>query len=92
MSIKKWIFTGLGWAVGGPIGAIIGYWIGRGIDNAAPQGESIGATHGPYHNTGTLDAEDRDSEVGVFVSDRAADHTFIVIDGLLAGGEKKECA
>lgn len=53
MSIKKWIFTGLGWAVGGPIGAIIGYWIGKGIDNAAPQGESIGATHGPYHNTGT---------------------------------------
>ena len=34
---------------------------------------------------GLLDAKDGDLEVGVFVSDRAADHTVVVSDGLLAG-------
>ena len=41
---------------------------------------------------GMLDFEDRDGEVGVFVSGRTAERT-IIKDGLLAGGEEKEeCA
>lgn len=31
MKWAKWIMTGLGWAVGGPIGAIFGYFIGSAI-------------------------------------------------------------
>lgn len=59
MSIAKWIITGLGWAVGGPIGAVIGYFIStaisssfnkddrKRIDNGSPK-------RGPYRNTGTV--------------------------------------
>ena len=28
MNINKWLWGGLGWAVGGPIGAIMGYALG----------------------------------------------------------------
>ena len=31
-SFSKWLFAGLGWAVGGPIGAAIGFFIGT-VDN-----------------------------------------------------------
>ena len=42
MSQKKWIFGGLGFVLGGPIGALIGIFIGSLIDsntNALPDGE-----------------------------------------------------
>ena len=57
-SITKWLFMGLGWAFGGPIGALLGYWIGRAIAPDRPSGSdswSNGATghRGPYRNTGT---------------------------------------
>lgn len=56
MSITKWIFTGLGWAVGGPIGALLGYFLGKSIDNASDGGyQRLGGPvrHGPFRNTGT---------------------------------------
>ena len=33
MALIKWILTGLGWAVGGPIGAIFGYLLGKTLTN-----------------------------------------------------------
>ena len=52
-SFTKWLFVGLGWAVGGPIGALIGYFIGKNISSSNEQ-IGDGSTHrGPYRNTGT---------------------------------------
>ena len=58
MAFAKWLFAGLGWAVGGPIGALLGYWIGKAVlpDKQIGSGESDGFAsrrRGPYHNTGT---------------------------------------
>ena len=57
MAITKWIFAGLGWAIGGPIGALLGYYLGKAIspDKQVGSGESFTSTshHGPYRNTGT---------------------------------------
>ncbi|MBP3763747.1 MAG: TerB family tellurite resistance protein [Bacteroidales bacterium] len=53
-SITKWLFAGLGWAIGGPIGALLGWFLGKAIapdrlTEAPPQ-----ASHrGPYRNTGS---------------------------------------
>ncbi len=56
-SITKWLFAGLGWAIGGPIGALLGYWLGRAIspNNQVGDGDTTySAPHrGPYRNTGT---------------------------------------
>ncbi len=53
-SFTKWLFTGLGWAIGGPIGALLGYFIGRSISSSSDQVYTGDSTHrGPYHNTGT---------------------------------------
>ena len=30
-SFTKWLFAGLGWAVGGPIGALLGYLLGKAV-------------------------------------------------------------
>lgn len=55
MGIAKWILAGLGWACGGPIGALLGYFFGKAIssDNARI---SSGAYSNPsrtrYANTG----------------------------------------
>ena len=27
----KWLFAGLGWAIAGPIGALLGYFLGKAI-------------------------------------------------------------
>ncbi len=65
MSFTKWIFAGLGWAIGGPIGALLGYFLGKvispnqqlgdGFDPTGSQAFSQSSTHhrGPYRNTGT---------------------------------------
>ena len=65
MSFTKWIFAGLGWAIGGPIGALLGYFLGKvispsqqlgdGFDSTGSQSFSQSSTHhrGPYRNTGT---------------------------------------
>ena len=54
MGLAKWIFAGLGWALGGPIGALLGFILGQTLDNASASLISDGSTHrGPYHNTGT---------------------------------------
>ncbi len=58
MSITKWLFAGLGWAFGGPIGALLGYFIGKAISPDKQLGGggsySYTSTHrGPYRNTGT---------------------------------------
>lgn len=58
-SFTKWLFAGLGWAFGGPIGALLGYWIGKAIspdkqlgsDNA--WSSTTTGHRGPYRNTGT---------------------------------------
>ena len=58
----KFLFTGLGWALGGPIGALLGYLIGRTLSSSRqvgagswdPNDDSGQASHrGPYRNTGT---------------------------------------
>ena len=55
-SFTKWLFAGLGWAVGGPIGALLGYWLGKAIssDRQLGDGGTASSFHrGPYRNTGT---------------------------------------
>ena len=55
-SFTKWLFAGLGWAVAGPIGAILGFLLGNSISDAHSRNQSIGQSdnhHGPYRNTGT---------------------------------------
>jgi len=63
MGLGKWILGGLGWALGGPIGAIFGFMIGRVFENNGSQriddgtgGHTFtGSTGGGrrYTNTGT---------------------------------------
>jgi len=58
MGLGKWILGGLGWALGGPVGAIFGFLIGRSFENNEPRvsGQSFtGSTGGSrrYTNTGT---------------------------------------
>lgn len=53
MAFTKWLFAGLGWALGGPIGALLGYLLGKSFDGST-EFISDSTTHrGPYHNTGT---------------------------------------
>ncbi|MBQ8703820.1 MAG: TerB family tellurite resistance protein [Bacteroidales bacterium] len=56
-SFTKWLFAGLGWAIGGPIGALLGYWLGKAIspDRQLGAGSDAGYSYhrGPYRNTGT---------------------------------------
>ena len=57
-SITKWLFAGLGWAIGGPIGALLGYWLGKAIspDSQIGSGDNYSQSNfhrGPYRNTGT---------------------------------------
>ena len=59
-NILKWLFAGLGWGIGGPIGALLGYWIGKAISpdkqvgSGSYQDTDDSSTHrGPYRNTGT---------------------------------------
>ena len=59
-TFTKWLFAGLGWAIGGPIGAILGYFIGKAISPNNQIGSQSWADtdtssthHGPYRNTGT---------------------------------------
>lgn len=54
----KILFTGLGWTVGGPIGALLGLFLGNILSSSGSAGEFIdsGAQtfhRGPYRNTGT---------------------------------------
>ena len=54
---SKILFTGLGWTVGGPIGALLGYYLGKILSSDDNGGFSpfIGSEshRGPYRNTGT---------------------------------------
>ena len=55
-TFMKWLFAGLGWAIGGPIGGILGYFLGKAIspDKQIGDGEEQTYYHrGPYRNTGT---------------------------------------
>ena len=55
-SFTKWLFAGLGWAVGGPIGAILGYFLGKSISGSSDRvyTDTSSQWHrGPYRNTGT---------------------------------------
>ena len=53
----KYIFLGLGWTLGGPIGALLGYYIGKAISSDDGGSGFFGGSphHGPYRNTGTQD-------------------------------------
>ena len=42
MSFAKWILGGLGWAVGGPVGAFIGYAVGSFFDTESGETKNIG--------------------------------------------------
>lgn len=59
MAFTKWIFCGLGWAFYGPIGAVLGYILGKSIsgDDSVRRQQIGGGGHsrhyGPYRNTGT---------------------------------------
>ena len=60
MGIAKWIMTGLGWSLGGPIGALLGFLIGVELEHNKNElgtgnwdGRIGGRRGGRYHNTGT---------------------------------------
>ena len=63
MGIGKWILTGLGWSMMGPIGGIIGYLIGRKLENRNSDGylgggsinDNGGSSQHRYYNTGSQD-------------------------------------
>lgn len=62
MGIGKWILTGLGWSMMGPIGGIIGYLIGNRLEKRSEYRESLGGgSYGRpsgahrYSNTGSAD-------------------------------------
>ena len=50
MGYSKWIGGGLGWAFGGPIGALIGYALGSFVENANKGGQnsSVETTQGDF--------------------------------------------
>ena len=60
-NLLKWLFAGLGWTVGGPIGALLGYWLGKAISPDKQLGSSSSwgsygpaeGHRGPYRNTGS---------------------------------------
>lgn len=57
-TFTKWLFAGLGWAIGGPIGALLGYFLGKAISPDKQLGsgsDDFGDSphRGPYRNTGT---------------------------------------
>lgn len=64
MSYRRWLFAALGWGAAGPIGAILGYTLGKTIDQHKAAQQSYlgdgsypndGPSHrGPYRNTGTV--------------------------------------
>ena len=51
MSAAKWIFGGLGFVLGGPIGALIGVWIGSLFDSGSKMTEAGGYTQGIPHSS-----------------------------------------
>ncbi len=62
MAWYKWLFVGLGWSISGPIGALIGYGLGKIIesnnDDDDDEKETVGRSQQggrsyTYHNTGT---------------------------------------
>ena len=63
MGLTKWLLTGLGfvvlsWAGAGPLGAILGYYIGSTIERnnqLGTGGNTFGGHRGPYRNTGSQD-------------------------------------
>ena len=56
-NFTKILFTGLGWALGGPIGALLGYFLGKAFSSDTDSDNTIfmqSSNHrGPYRNTGT---------------------------------------
>ena len=58
MSALKWILGVVGWATMGPLGAVLGYIVGKNLSGdgaSAWQRVGPGTHHGPYRNTGTQD-------------------------------------
>lgn len=66
MGLGKWILGGLGWAFGGPLGGLLGYFLGNTIENISGRrqigdggndgdasSQYYGAHHGPYRNNGS---------------------------------------
>ncbi len=65
MGLGKWILGGLGWAFLGPLGGILGYFLGSSLENAGKEGQigggytpggdgqSFNAHRGPYKNNGS---------------------------------------
>jgi len=50
----KWLFAGLGWAIGGPIGGILGFFIGKAFSPDVQIDYGDSSSHrGPYRNTGS---------------------------------------
>ena len=60
MGLGKWILGGLGWAFLGPLGGILGYFLGNtiekigdGVQSSSNNGQPYNAHHGPYRNNGS---------------------------------------
>lgn len=53
--ITKYLFAGLGWAIGGPIGALLGYLLGTSLSSNAkqPSANTAPKHSGRYRDTGT---------------------------------------
>jgi len=47
----KWIVGGLGWVLGGPIGGIIGYFVGSMFDNSSVQVNEFQNSGSRIHQT-----------------------------------------
>lgn len=71
MGVTKWLLTGLGWVTIGPIGGLLGYFLGRAIEDGVARSRQLGGgSHyagadgtayrhrGPFRNTGTQDDVD----------------------------------
>lgn len=56
-SFTKWLLAGLGWAIGGPIGGLLGFFIGQAFSSSTMRigdgGDPTSPHRGPYRNTGT---------------------------------------
>lgn len=53
MGISRWILGVLGWTLNGPVGAVVGFFIGRAIEQAFDEPEKVESERSSYSHSGT---------------------------------------